>query len=150
MTGLWGRSAEVLVDCRVTLGHAAREAEGGRRLRFLDKWRSRRTRGRGGPSEVAGGLHSHQRHRKEPQTMTEQEAYRLAWDFVQAGNYDVDGIESSRLLRAKDHAHEDLKRGDLWIVVFARKMPSGMTEFPGEIIIEVECTTGQVSLFGTP
>jgi hypothetical protein len=78
--------------------------------------------------------------------MTEQEAGRLAFEFVHAKLLPVSEMTAVRRIRLQDP-----KRGlrDVWVVCFATKTRGEGAEYQREIIIEVRDDTGEIALFGS-
>ena len=78
--------------------------------------------------------------------MTEQEAGRLALEFVHARQCAVSEMTAVRRIRVQD-PKEGLR--DVWVVCFATKAREKGGEYQREVIIEVRDDTGEIGIFGS-
>ncbi len=78
--------------------------------------------------------------------MTEEEVCRLAREFVERLKLAVSQITAVRRIQFE---HPEKGWRDLWVVCFPRAIPLPVAEYPAEVIVEVEDSTGKATLFGS-
>lgn len=79
--------------------------------------------------------------------MTEQEAIKAAWAFVNGASLKVVALDSIQRILGESLPAGSQERRDTWVVRFRRPSPIDAVESPGLLLIDVDDSSGHASLF---